>query len=201
MVVRPKAPDTVSWPSPAFRPASQPSSRNLLEPLETCAPFSPSLRRPPSSGFSIPRGNGFLRARHLLDPTPCSATSSKHAPIRPTDVCFPILLDYEHPYSLVPGASPRLAPWAERRALGTHRVAGGAERSRRSVFPPLRRAACALVGRFRARGACCSPSDRRDQPLTLLSQLLLRFSLGFASTPSRGPSRAGAAEDRPFAFA
>lgn len=45
---------------------------------ETCAPFSPSLRRPPSSGFFNPRGNGFLRARYLPDATPCDATPDKH---------------------------------------------------------------------------------------------------------------------------
>lgn len=151
--MKPKAPDTVSWPSQALRPASQLSSRKPglddAGDLRTVFALSPP---PPVVRISIPRGNGFLRARHLRSPTPCSVAHSKHASIRPTDVCFPILLDYEHPYSLVPGASPRLTPWAERWALGTHRVAGGGERSRRYPLSPLRRAACALVGHLDCAG-------------------------------------------------
>jgi hypothetical protein len=150
--------------------------------------------------ISIPRGNGFLRARNLLSPTLCSVTPSKHTPMRPTDVCFPILLDYEHPYSSVPGASPRLTPWAERRALGTHRVAGGGERSRRPPFLRFGVSRAPLWGISIVRGVLFPERPTRptsDAPVATPAPVFV----GLASTPSRGPSRAGAAKDRPFIVA
>jgi hypothetical protein len=172
----------------------------VLVPRETCAPFSPSLRRPPSSGFSIPRGNGFLRARNLPGATPCSATSSKFAPIRPTDVCFPILLDYEHPYSLVPGASPWLAPWAERRALGTHRVAGGGERSRRYPFLRFGVSRAPLWGISSARGVLFPERPTRPTsdapvatPAPVFWGLRPRLRVG---PPGREPPRTGLSSSR-----
>jgi hypothetical protein len=134
----------------------------------------------------IQRGNGFLWARYLFDATPCSVTPDKHAPIRPTDVCFPILLDYEHPYSLVPGASLGLAPEAERRVLGTHRVAGGEERSRRSVVLRFGVPHPPLWGVTSARGVLFPSRSMRPTSDALVATPL-RFSMGIVPRLRVGP--------------
>jgi hypothetical protein len=64
---------------------------------------------------------------------------------------LPKLLDYVHPYSLVPGASPALARRAEATGFGTRRVAGEGESSRDPIprfgepHPP--RSGLSLTGR------------------------------------------------------
>lgn len=54
----------------------------------TCAPSSPSLRRPPSSGYLRERGVGFLLARHLSRRRVLQRVAGQAPPIRLTDVCF-----------------------------------------------------------------------------------------------------------------
>lgn len=81
------------------------------------------------------RGFGFLQARHLLIIlTRRLATPRQTSTVDTSFRCLPLkLLDYEYPYSLVPGASKRLSPLAEVVGFGTHHVAGGAGVSRHLI--------------------------------------------------------------------
>lgn len=105
--------------------------KNRGKPAHRFRPISAVPRRQDFSihGVTVSFGLGTSPTQRLATQRRTSTT-----PIRPTDVCFPILLDYEYPYASVPGASLGLTPKAERQALGTHRVAGGVERSRRPIF-------------------------------------------------------------------
>jgi hypothetical protein len=68
--------------------------------------------------------------------------------------------------------------------FGAHRVAGGGRRSRRLVlgYPPLQRAVSTPFGALRRMGLVRPHAADDGQPLTLLSQLQLRFSLGLIHT-------------------
>lgn len=81
----------------------------------------------------------------MLFPTRRLATARRTGTHDTSCRCLPPkLLDYEHPYSSVPGAStrctPRGTPGAEAIGFGAYRVAGGAGGSRH-LWSPLRRAA------------------------------------------------------------
>jgi len=80
------------------------------------SPPSPVVR-------SFLRGFGFLPARHLLlFPTRRLATPRQTSTVDTSFRCLPLkLLDYEHPYSLVPGASTRCAAF-QRRLVRRDRV-------------------------------------------------------------------------------
>jgi hypothetical protein len=81
-------------------------------------------------------------------------------------------LDYEHPYSLAPGAVPRACARGGTTGFGARRLAGGGGRSRHPST--AWRAAFALVG-LRTRGTCSFPRGRCGRPLTRLSLLPLGF--------------------------
>lgn len=168
--------------------------KSRWKPAHRFRPFSAAPRRQDFSihGVTVSFGLGTSPTQRLATQRRTSTT-----PIRPTDVCFPILLDYEHPYSLVPGASLGLTPKAERQALGTHRVTGGGERSRRPAFlrfgvprPPLWGVSIARGVLFLVR-----PTRPTSDALCRASGSGFRRAL---STLSRGPSRAGVAKDRSF---
>lgn len=113
----------------------------------------------------------------IPDLSPCNDTPDKHRryvlPMNATQT-----LDYEHPYSLVPGASTKLAPRAERQVLGP--LAWPGEQTFHDVwfrFGGLHRfSAKPRGGYFPERGRC-------DQPLTSVSPPSLQFSV--SDTPSR----------------
>lgn len=112
-----------------------------------------------------------------------------------SDRCLlPKLSNDEHPYSLVPGASTRLAPRAERWALGL--TAWPGERAFTCPFSASadRIRLCSRLATA-ARG-CCPRRGRCDRPLTSVSLLSLRFSLDLLSRlrvgpPGREPPRLG----------
>lgn len=199
--MKPKAPDTVSLSrKPCGVRVRSPRETMVLVPRETCAPFSPSLYRPPSSGFpshgvTVSFGLGACRAQRLaalrrantlrcIRPMSASqyssttSTRTRQFPVRPQGLRL--------------GRSDGL--WGP--------IAWPGEGSDH-VAHPFSASACRVrpCGASRSCGACCSPSNRRDQPLTLLSQLLLRFSLGSrprlrVGPPGREPPRTDLSSSR-----
>jgi len=193
--VEPEAPDTVSWPSQASQPASLFPSRNrFIDGAEEIAHrFRLLSTSPPSSGFLSKRGDGFLLARHPNDAAPCNASPTEHAPMRPIDVCFP-----NSRLRAPVLAGSRCSPPSLRSERHDGLWGPPLGRGRRAITSPFhrfRRAAFTLVGWSGRAGRSSSPRDRCGRPLTRLSLLPLGFRWA-VSTPSRGPSRARAAEDR-----
>jgi hypothetical protein len=92
-------------------PQSNPIAISFTITRETCAPSSPSLHRPPSSGVSSKGSASFWLGTCCCFPTRRLATPRRTSTFDTSFRCLPLkLLDYEHPYSLVPGASTRFTP-------------------------------------------------------------------------------------------
>jgi hypothetical protein len=128
-----------------------------------------------------------------LDATPCDAAPDKRHSTRPTDVCFP---NSRLRAPVLAGSRCVHDACASCGAMGfgAHRVAGGVDVH--SVRSPLRRTAFASVRGLQPCAGILSPARPMRSTSDVRVASLASVFVGPVVTPSRGSSRARAAEVR-----